>query len=161
MESSCLAFSLCIEIYTSGVGFGFSLLCPYCWRFELFFFSWSSSSVPQRGVCLICYPLQSSCCSASCLLSTLSEEASVPTLWWGHKGSPVVTVGRAGSLCTVGGRPPSTRSVADCHLVEELGFLLFDRIDMTFLQGGTVWSSGFLSTLGEQGFWCCLQISRL
>jgi hypothetical protein len=39
-------------------------------------------------------------------------------------------------LCTVEGRPPSTSKEADCHLVEELGFQLTDRRDMTLLQGG-------------------------
>jgi hypothetical protein len=76
MESGCLAVSFCVEIYTSGVvlGYGFNILCPCIWCFEVFFsFSWSSSSVPQRGVCWICCPLQGSGCGADYLFSPFSE----------------------------------------------------------------------------------------
>jgi hypothetical protein len=59
-------------------------------------------------------------------------------LFDGAQGSPAVTVGRAGSLRTVGGRPPSTSRVVDCHLVEELGFHLLNRRDVTLLQAGAV-----------------------
>jgi nitrate reductase NapE component len=40
MESGCFAISICIEIYASGVvfGYGFNLLCPCNWCFEVFFF---------------------------------------------------------------------------------------------------------------------------
>jgi hypothetical protein len=37
--------------------------------------SWSSRSLPQRGVCWICYPLQGSCCGANDLFSHLTEVA--------------------------------------------------------------------------------------
>jgi hypothetical protein len=47
-------------------------------------------------------------------------------------------VGHSGSLCTVGGRPSSTSSVAGCYSVEELGFQLLDRRDVSLLQGGAV-----------------------
>jgi hypothetical protein len=67
-------------------------------------------------------PLQGSHCSADYFFSPLSEGAGVAAFWWGCKGSSVVTVGSAGSLCTVGVRPPSTSKVVDCHLVEEMGF---------------------------------------
>jgi hypothetical protein len=43
------------------------------------------------------------------------------------------TVGSAGLLCTLGGRPPSSCRVADCNSVEELGFQLLARGDWTFL----------------------------
>jgi hypothetical protein len=36
------------------------------------------------------------------------------------------TVVRAGPLCTLGGQPPVSYRVADCHLVRELGFQLLD-----------------------------------
>jgi hypothetical protein len=58
--------------------------------------------------------------------------------WWGHSGSPTVVVGNFGSLCTVGCRPTSTSRVVGCHSVEELGFQLLDKRDMTFLWGGTM-----------------------
>jgi hypothetical protein len=32
------------------------------------------------------------------------------------------TMGRAGSLCTLGGQPPVSCRIADCHSVGELGF---------------------------------------
>jgi hypothetical protein len=42
-------------------------------------------------------------------------------------------------LCTLwGNRPPSTSRVADCHSVEELGFHLLDRRDVTLLQVGAM-----------------------
>jgi hypothetical protein len=53
-------------------------------------------------------------------------------------GSPTVAVGSAGSLCTLGHRPPSSSRVADCHSVGELGFQILDKREMTLLQGGTV-----------------------
>jgi hypothetical protein len=56
----------------------------------------------------------------------------------GVQGSLAVTVGSVESLCTVRTRPPSTGKVADCHSVEELGFHLLGRRDMTLLQGGAV-----------------------
>jgi hypothetical protein len=55
----------------------------------------------------------------------LSEGVGVPTLWWGSRDFPIVTVGML-SLCTVGGRPPSTCRVVKCHSVEELGFHRWD-----------------------------------
>jgi hypothetical protein len=38
MEINCLAVSFCVEIYASGVGFGygFNLLCPCSWCFKFF-----------------------------------------------------------------------------------------------------------------------------
>jgi hypothetical protein len=116
--------------------------------------SWSSRSLPQRGVCWICYPLQGSCCGANDLFSHLTEVAWVPTLWLGCRDSPAST----GSLCTVGGRSPSTNRVVDFHLAEELGFQLLDRRAVALLQGGTVWRAGLLHTLG---FCCCLQSRML
>jgi hypothetical protein len=72
---------------------------------------------------------------ASFLLSVRGE---VPTLLWGHRGSLAVTVGSTGYLCTMKFGPPRTHRVADCHSVEELGFQILDRRDMTLLQGGAV-----------------------
>jgi hypothetical protein len=43
--------------------------------------------------------------------------------------------GECWSLCSVGNRPLSTSRVVDCHSVEELGFQLLDRRDVTVLQG--------------------------
>jgi hypothetical protein len=71
------------------------------------------------------------------------------------------TVGSAGPLCTLEGRPPASFRVEDCHLVEELGFHLLNRGDLTLLQAGVVGSAGPLSTLGMQTFWCCPLGSRL
>jgi hypothetical protein len=34
--------------------------------------------------------------------------------------------GSAGTLCTLGGRPPGSFKVADCYSVEDLGFQLLD-----------------------------------
>jgi hypothetical protein len=93
--------------------------------------------------------LQSSCCGASYLFFLLSEGVGVPALWWVHRDSPAVTV-RVWCLCTVGGRPPSTNRVVDCHSVEELDFQLLVRRDMTLLQGGAAWSTGLLCILEEQ-----------
>jgi hypothetical protein len=134
---------------------------PVVGGFGVFFLSLCSTSVPQRGVCWLCYPLQGSCCDADHLFSLLSEGAGFPAAWWVHRGSPAVTVGSAQSLCTVRGRPPSTSGVADCHSVEELGFQLLDRRQVTLLQGGAVRSTGVLCALGEQGFLCHLQNGRL
>jgi hypothetical protein len=77
----------------------------------LSFFSWSSSSFPQREVYWKYNPLQSFCCDADYLFSPLSEGAGVPSLC---RGSPAVTVGSAGS---VGGK---------------LGFQLLDSRDGLF-----------------------------
>jgi hypothetical protein len=105
--------------------------------------------------------LQDSCCDANYLFSPLSEGAWVPALWWGHRDSLEVAVGSIGSLCTVVGRLPSTSIVADCHSVEELGFQLVDRRNVTLLQGVAAKSTGLLCALGEQDFCCCLQRGRL
>jgi hypothetical protein len=138
MESGCLAVSFCVEIYTCGVGFGygFNLSSPYSCCFE-FFSSWSSSSVPQRGVCwkiipsrvLIVVPLASFFPSVRGLEFPFFHGGTVALLQsqWGSLG-----------LCTVGGRPPSISKVVDCHLVEEVGFQCLDRRDVTLLQGGAV-----------------------
>jgi hypothetical protein len=81
-------------------------------------------------------------------------------LFDGAPGSPAVTMGSFGSLSNVGGRPLSTSRVMDCHLVEELGFLLLVTRDVTLLQEDAVLSAELLCALWEQGFWCHLQISR-
>jgi hypothetical protein len=49
----------------------------------------------------------------------------------------------------------------DYHSVKESGFQCLDRRDVTLLQGGAAWSAGLQCTLGDQGFWCCLQSGRL
>jgi hypothetical protein len=54
--------------------------------------------------------------------------------------------------CGGRGRPPSTSRVADGHSVEELGFQLLDRTDLTLLQGRTAQSPGLLCTSREQVF---------
>jgi hypothetical protein len=48
----------------------------------------------------------------------------------GVQGSPAIGVGITKSLCTVGGRPPSTSRVVECYSVEELGSQLLDRGDI-------------------------------
>jgi hypothetical protein len=86
-------------------------------------------------------------------LFSLSEGPRVHTLWWECRDSPTVLVGQgegAGSLCTVGGRPPSPSGVADCHSVEELGFQILERRDVTLSQGCAVWSAGLLCTWGNR-----------
>jgi hypothetical protein len=60
------------------------VLCWDLWiksSFEIFF-SWSSSSLTQRGVSWKCYPFQCFC-GADYLFSSFSKGDRVPTLWWG------------------------------------------------------------------------------
>jgi hypothetical protein len=66
----------------------------------------------------------------------------------GLRNSTVVAVGSTGSLCSVVGRP---LRVVDCHSVQELGFQVLGRRDVILLQGGAVWSTGFLCALGDRG----------
>jgi hypothetical protein len=120
-----IAVSFCIEIYASGVVFGYSFnpLGPCSWSFEFILFDLQQFSSARS---MLDYPLQSSCCGANYL--------SLIEVW----DSPAVTVGSGWSLCTVGGRPPSTCRVANCHSVEELEFQLLDKKEGALLQGGTV-----------------------
>jgi hypothetical protein len=101
MEINCLAVSFCVEIYASGVGFGygFNLLCPCSWCFK-FFSSWSSGSVPQRGVCWVCYPCRFLVVVA--IASFLPSVRGLEVLVFMGMQRPSSSCGEAGSLCIVG-----------------------------------------------------------
>jgi hypothetical protein len=124
----------------------------------LSFFSGTSSSILQRGVCWIC-----SLCRVLLVLQITSFFSSLMELelllWCGCGGAPVVTEWSTRSLCTVGDRPSGTSRVAGCHSVEDLGFQLLDRRDMTLLQRGAVWSAGILCTLGKKAFGAACRIA--
>jgi hypothetical protein len=75
MESDCLAVSL---RFTHLELFLVKVLIPCVFVIGVVsFFSWSSSSVLQRRVCWICYPLLGSC-AANYLFSLFSKGAGVP-----------------------------------------------------------------------------------
>jgi hypothetical protein len=63
----------------------------------------------------------------------------------GEWGLSSVTVRSARSLCIVGDRPPSTSRIVGFHSVEELGFQLLDRRDVSQVK---FWDSVYLRETG-------------
>jgi hypothetical protein len=130
MDSSCLAVSFCVKIYTCGVvfGYGFNLLCAVvvgvlsCFSFSFFFPLLELQQCSSESGMLDMLPFARLLLWCQFPLFSHQWVSGVPILWCEHRGSPAVAVGSAGSLCTVGGRPPSTSKVVDCHLMEEQGF---------------------------------------
>jgi hypothetical protein len=99
IERGCLAVSFCIEIYASRVVL---IPCAPVVR-VLRVFSPGAPAVFLR-VAFAGYV-------TPCRILVVVVITPAPTSR-GHRGTPAVTVGSAGSLCTVEGKPPGTRRKA-------------------------------------------------